>query len=127
MRSLLSILLLLALALGGCTGKQPAAAPAAGAARAGTGPVWAQQAGTNEAVTITPDTVSAGKVILVDPAIRCVVVNFPLGKMAAAEQRLGLYRRGLKVGEVKVTGPQRGANIVADLVAGEAQVGDEAR
>ena len=47
--------------------------------------------------------------------------------MAAAEQRLNLYRRGLKVGEVKVTGPAREDNIVADLVAGEAEVGDEAR
>jgi hypothetical protein len=33
----------------------------------------------------------------------------------------------LKVGEVKVTGPQREDNIVADLAAGEAEVGDEAR
>jgi hypothetical protein len=47
--------------------------------------------------------------------------------MAAVGQSLNLYRRGLKVGEVKVTGPQREDNIVADLVAGEAGVGDEAR
>jgi hypothetical protein len=40
---------------------------------------------------------------------------------------MNLYRRGLKVGEVKVTGPAREDNIVADLVAGEAEVGDEAR
>jgi hypothetical protein len=63
----------------------------------------------------------------VDPAIRCVVLNFPLGRMAAVDQRLGVYRQGQKVGEVKVTGPQREDNIVADLVAGGAQVGDEAR
>jgi hypothetical protein len=47
--------------------------------------------------------------------------------MAVPEQRLNLYRRGLRVGEVKVTGPQREDNIVADLVAGEAEVGDEVR
>ena len=68
-----------------------------------------------------------GKVALVNSTGRFVVLNFPLGKMAAAEQRLDLYRRGLKVGEVKVTGPAREDNIVADLVAGEADVGDEAR
>ena len=62
-----------------------------------------------------------------DPAIRCVVLNFPLGRMAVVEQHLGVYRQGQKVGEVKVTGPQREDNIVADLVAGEAQVGDETR
>ena len=68
-----------------------------------------------------------GKVAVVNTPARFVVLNFPLGKMAAVDQRLNLYRRGLKVGEVKVTGPQREDNIVADLVAGEAEVGDEAR
>ena len=65
--------------------------------------------------------------MLVNAAARCVVLNFPLSRMPALEQRLSLYRRGLKVGEVQVTGPQREDNIVADLVAGEAEVGDEAR
>ena len=68
-----------------------------------------------------------GKVALVNPTARFVVLNFPFGTMATAEQRLSLYRRGLKVGEVKVTGPVRENNIVADLVAGEAEVGDEVR
>jgi hypothetical protein len=56
-----------------------------------------------------------------------VVLNFPLGKMAAVGQSLDLYRRGLKVGEVKVTGPQRDDNVVADLVTGDAEAGDETR
>jgi hypothetical protein len=64
---------------------------------------------------------------LVNTTARFVVLNFPIEKMAAVEQRLNVYRRGLKVGEVKVTGPQREDNIVADLVAGEAEVGDEVR
>jgi hypothetical protein len=76
---------------------------------------------------VTPENALAGKVALVNTVGRFVVLNFPLGKMAAAEQRMNLYRRGLKVGEVKVTGPAREDNIVADLVAGEAEVGDEAR
>ena len=33
----------------------------------------------------------------------------------------------MKVGEVKITGPERDNNIVADLVTGEAQVGSEVR
>ncbi len=33
----------------------------------------------------------------------------------------------MKVGEVKITGPQQDNNIVADLVTGEAQVGDDVR
>jgi hypothetical protein len=33
----------------------------------------------------------------------------------------------LKAGEVKITGPQRDSDIVADLTAGDAQVGDDVR
>ncbi len=76
---------------------------------------------------VTPEAVLVGKVALVDTTAHCVVLNFPLGRMAAVDQHLYLYRRGVKVGEVKVTGPQREYNIVADLVAGEAEIGDEAR
>ena len=54
---------------------------------------------------VTPENALVGKVALVNPTGRFVVLNFPLGKMAAVDQHLNLYRRGLKVGEVKVTGP----------------------
>jgi len=37
---------------------------------------------------------------------------------------LFLYRGGLKTAEVRVTGPQHENNIVADLISGDAQVGD---
>ena len=47
--------------------------------------------------------------------------------MPKLQQTLFLYRAGLKVAELKVTGPQEEANIVADLVSGEAQVGDTVR
>lgn len=33
----------------------------------------------------------------------------------------------MKVGQVKITGPQRDNDTVADLTAGDAQVGDEVR
>jgi hypothetical protein len=38
-----------------------------------------------------------------------------------------LYRRGLKVAEVRIAGPQYDDNIVADVLEGEAELGDEAR
>jgi hypothetical protein len=47
--------------------------------------------------------------------------------MPALQQRLGLYRANAKVGEVKISGPQRDNNIVADIIAGECQIGDEVR
>ena len=55
------------------------------------------------------------------------MLSFPVGQMPKPDQSLFLYRDGMKVGEVKITGPQRENNIVADLVTGEAQVGDEVR
>ena len=113
MRVWLSVVLLGALAVAGCAGR--------------TGAAPGKAAPANHGLIITPELVVAGKVALVDTTARCVVLNFPLGRMPTAEQRLSLYRRGLKVGEVKVTGWQREDNIVADLVAGEAVVGDEAR
>jgi hypothetical protein len=38
-----------------------------------------------------------------------------------------IYRSGLKVAEVKITGPRQDNNIVADLFSGDAQVGDNVR
>ena len=110
-------MLLFAIALSGCSWMKFAKKP-----------VKAQPgAGAPATPTAAPGNALVGKVALVNGTARFVVLNFPLGKMAAAEQHLNLYRRGSKVGEVKVTGPQRGDNVVADLVAGEAEIGDEAR
>jgi hypothetical protein len=127
MRVLLWVALLSAPVLAGCTGttgKSPSAAglPHTGAAAAPTTPKAKSQG-----LIVTPEKGLAGKVALVNATARYVVLTFPLGTMAARDQHLSLYRRGLKVGEVKVTGPQREDSIVADLVAGEAEVGDEAR
>jgi hypothetical protein len=65
--------------------------------------------------------------VSVNAGARFVVLTFPIGQMPALERRLNVYRRGLKVGEVKITGPQRDDNTVADVLAGEAQAGDEVR
>ena len=110
-------MLLFAIALSGCSwmkvSKKPAKAKPSAKAPA--------------TPTAAPGNALVGKVALVNGTARFVVLNFPLGKMAQVDQRLNLYRNGAKVGEVKVSGPQREANIVADLVAGEAEIGDEAR
>jgi hypothetical protein len=78
-------------------------------------------------VTIVPDTALQGKIVSVNGSLRFAVVNFPVGRMAAVEQQMNVYRQGEKVGEVKVTGPQQDDNIIADVTAGDAQVGDEVR
>ena len=76
---------------------------------------------------VTQENSLIGKVALVNLTARFVVLNFPVGRLPLIDQRLNLYRGGLKVGEVKVTGPQYDDNVVADLVAGESEVGDQVR
>ncbi len=81
----------------------------------------------NPKFIVTPETTPVGKVVRVNDNARFAVLNFPVGTMPGMEQRLNVYRHGLKVGEVKVTGPQQDDNTVADIVTGEVQVGDELR
>lgn len=126
MRTSFSLILLLALALSGCAGKKTTVQRAKTPPRA-VAPGANSASATNQTMIVKPANPLVGKVAFVNPTARFVVLNFPLGNMAAVDKRLDLYRRGLKVGEVKVTGPAREDNIVADLVAGEAEVGDEAR
>jgi hypothetical protein len=130
-------ILLAGLVLGaGCAGRSPfAKSPAPTFNDAATGapssPQPAQKSKVESAKTseliVTPENAVAGKVVRYNDAGRFVVLDFPLGRTPALEQRLFLYRRGLKVGEIKITGPQIENHIVADLTTGEAQPGDEVR
>jgi hypothetical protein len=76
---------------------------------------------------VTPDNSLSARVAAYNATGRFVVLSFPVSQMPKLDQTLFLYRDGLKVAEVKVTGPQRDNNTVADLVSGDAQVGDEVR
>jgi hypothetical protein len=74
---------------------------------------------------VSPLNEFSGKVASVSAELRFVVLDFHLTQLPPVDQRLGVFRQGQKVGEVKITGPSRDQNIVADLTAGEAQTGDE--
>lgn len=63
----------------------------------------------------------------VNSAARFVILTFPVGQMPPVGQLLYVYRHGLKVGEVRVTAPQQDDNTAADIVSGEAALGDEIR
>ena len=120
-------LLLATLALVGCSAKPPAEKSTFGLRH--VPPSGATVGRTNATpITVTPalDTVY-GKVAHVNPAARFVVLTYPIGKLPPIEKRLSVYRNGMKVAELKVTGPARDQNTVADITAGEAQPGDEAR
>jgi hypothetical protein len=81
----------------------------------------------SQKLIVTPENGLVGKVEMVNQNARYVVLSFPIGHLPAMEQRLSVYRRGLKVGEVKVSGPQIEDNVVADIVEGDSGPGDEVR
>ncbi len=118
MRILLVMALLVAVSGGGCASRKHASASSP--QQPASGPAYSK-------AIITPDTRLIGKVVSFDPEGRFAVLNFPIGHLPAFGQRLSVYRSGLKVGEINVTGPQRDDNIVGDVMAGEARTGDEVR
>ena len=81
----------------------------------------------NKRLIVTPAGTAAGKVVSVNSSARYAVLSFPVGQVPPLGGRLSIYHGGLKAGEAKVTGPQRDNITIADLVSGEAQIGDEAR
>ena len=104
----------------------------AGVPEAGFTPMGGPSSATNDPspgkrLIVTPETGLQGKVMKTNSAGKFVVLNFPIGHLPVLEQRLNVYRLGLKVGEVRVTGPQLDDNVVGDVVAGEAAVGDLVR
>lgn len=78
-------------------------------------------------VVTSPANLLTGRVVGVNRAGRFVILSFPIGQMPGLEQRMNVYQSGMKVGEVKITGPQRDDKIVADIMQGDAAPGDEVR
>jgi hypothetical protein len=81
----------------------------------------------NQKLIVTPETGLAGKVASFNTVGRFVVLNFPVGHLPAIDQQLTVFRLGLRVGEVKVTNLRNDDYVVADLVTGEAAAGDLVR
>ena len=90
-------------------------------------PAPANPAPANQKLIVTPEQGYIGKVATVNDAARFVIVTFPAGHVPPIDQTLNVYRNGLKVGELKVTEPQRDEFTAADIVTGETAVGDEVR
>jgi hypothetical protein len=107
------LLLTAVILISGCASKKPIAA--------GTSIANAPQ------MIVTPDSSLAGKVVSYNSAGRFVVLNFPNGRMPRMDQTLFLYRTGLKTAEVKINGWQQDNLVVADVINGEARIGDEVR
>src|SRR6185437_16380947 len=71
---------------------------------------------TTNTFLVTPDDTVSGRVIRVNENLRFVVLRFPLGQVPAPGTRMNVFRNGAIVGEIKVTGPQRDENSIADIV-----------
>lgn len=110
------------LVLSSCSGKKPAASKPAPAARTGS-----STAKNDPKLIVTPEDAVVGKVALVNNDGRFVVLTFPIGHMPSADQRLNVYRQGLKTGELKVSSDRLDVNVLADIVTGDAKMGDEVR
>jgi hypothetical protein len=76
---------------------------------------------------VTPVTPVQGRVVFLNPKLRFVIVDFAFHQMPRLEQRLGVFRAGRRVGEVRISGPADGTRVAADVMAGEADVGDLVR
>ncbi|MEK7780476.1 MAG: hypothetical protein AAB370_03115 [Verrucomicrobiota bacterium] len=123
-------LMAMALIVNGCVFRKAASAKSAPPTKtpAIATPVAAEQKPeADPKLIVTPENLLVGKVATFNTAGRFVVLDFPIGKMPALDQVMFVYRQGLKVGEVRITGPERDHNTVADLISGEARKGDEVR
>jgi len=127
MKSLLSVLLLVALAFTACARRKRSAPQADTTAESSMFSSFPETRRLNQKLIVTPENGLMGRVAMVNPDGHFVILNFPVGQVPAVDQRLNLYRRGLKVGEVKVSGPQQDDNVAADILAGDSEVGDEVR
>jgi hypothetical protein len=123
MRAFLAMIAAAALGLTGCAGHRGAAPSFGEVPAAGTNSVSLP----DERVTIVTDNLLVGKVARANVEGRFAVMTFPIGHLPSANQRLSIYRKGQRVGEIRVTGPQLDDNVVGDIVAGDAQAGDEVR
>jgi len=82
---------------------------------------------TNGNTIMTLSNTEYGKVYSVNTALHFAVLDYSLKSLPNIGDRLFIYRQGIKVAEVRVSGPQMNSNIVADILAGEVKTGDEVR
>lgn len=130
MRALtLAALLPVVLAGGSCAreGRAPTFPPAAATPSAPAAAAASPAEESGRYPEVTPVTPVQGRVVFLNAKLRFVIVDFVFHQMPQLEQRLGVFRGGRRVGEVRVSGPVEGTRVVADVMSGEAAVGDRVR
>lgn len=115
----LVLLCFLCAILAGCAGSKPVDGESAL-------PVGSKGAVKPNAI-VTPGGTLPGRVALVNAHAGYVVLTFPLGSAPTTDKKLNVYRAGLKMAEIKITSQRRDNAIIADIVTGECQAGDEVK
>ena len=99
-----------------------------GKAKSEAKPKEKQAAAERAKETVTPVSGKIGKVASVNAGAKFAVIKFPVGQLPSKDQHFNVYRAGQKVGEIRISDPPPVDNLaVGDIVAGEAQVGDDVR
>lgn len=120
-----SIMAIAAALFAGCSTKpRGKAAPTQAAAKPAPN---ASASATNKLHQVAASSDIRGEITQVNLPARFVVLNFPVGVLPAKGAILGVYRQGVKAGEIQVSGPQRDTFTIADILKGECRLGDEVR
>ena len=125
MRFVIALLILLVVSGCGKTAKVKATPKAATPAAPTTPP--AKPKPDDDKPVVTLDTIPTGRVLFVNRESRFVVLSFQPGTVPPINHRLNVYRDGLKVAEIKITGPQEENNTVADIITGAPHQNDDVR
>ena len=125
--TLLSILLLGAACAGTKVSKDGTTPPAPKEKGRSSAPPKPAKGQPDPGPVITPVSAFSGRVVLVNGPLKYLVAEGTIGRLPPVEQRLNIYRDGQKIGEAVVSNQSRGANFAADILQGEARVGDTLR
>jgi hypothetical protein len=82
---------------------------------------------TNPASPSTVVLPASGRVHTVNAGLRFVVIDYTLGGIPPLQSILDVFRGNERVGQVRLTGPERNGFVAADVTDGFIQVGDEVR
>jgi hypothetical protein len=104
------------------------AAALTGCATDSSGPGFPESGSSENAdPELRPVVAANGKVISFREDLQFAVIQFSNGIVPDIGRRMGIYRNGKRVGEIKISGPHRNDLTVGDLREGECQPGDEIR
>jgi hypothetical protein len=109
---------------------RPRTAAAPASTKGGGLPVLAVEAPPPSTNRVEPAPVAlpaSGRIHDVVAGSRFVIVDYTLGGMPALHSVVHVYRGGEKVGELRLSGPERNGFVAADILNGFIQVDDEVR